>query len=67
MGRRAMIFLVAALMVVLSAGAALAASPIIGTDADEQIHGTNKAEEIRGLGGEDEITDGLGKDLVYRR
>jgi Ca2+-binding RTX toxin-like protein len=65
MERVVKIFLVAALVVVLSAGAALAASPIIGTDADEQIAGTKKPEKIRGLGGEDEITDGLGKDLVY--
>src|SRR5215218_248117 len=54
------------LIVVLSAGTALAASALIsGTNAGEQITGTNNAEEIRGLGGSDEITDGLGKDLVY--
>jgi len=53
MGRTTTIFLVVALMVVLSAGAALAASPIIGTDSGEQIMGTKKAEEIRGLGGRD--------------
>lgn len=65
MGRTATIFMAAvALMVILSAGVALAASPIIGTDRDEQLIGTNKAEEIRGLGGEDEITDGLGADVV---
>jgi len=66
MGRIATIFLpVAALMVVLSAGAAVAGSPIIGTSGDDQIKGTHKAEEIRGLGGEDEVVDGLGKDVVY--
>jgi Ca2+-binding RTX toxin-like protein len=66
MRRTATIFLtVVALMVVLSAGVAVAASPIIGTDSGEQIKGTRHAEEIRGLGGDDEITDGLGKDLVY--
>jgi len=54
------------LIVVLSAGTALAASALIsGTNAGEQITGTNNAEEIRGLGGSDEIADGLGKDLVY--
>jgi len=65
MGRTATILAVVALMVVLSAGAVLAAPSIIGTNGDEQIKGTNKAEEIRGLGGDDEITDGLGKDAVY--
>src|SRR5215210_1063745 len=62
-GVLAMVFL----MVVLSAGVALAASPLLitGTDAAEQIKGTKKPEEIRGLGGSDEITDGLGGDLVY--
>ena len=54
------------LIVVLSAGTALAASALIsGTNAGEQITGTNNAEEIRGLGGSDEIADGLGKDLVF--
>jgi len=54
------------LMVALSAGVALAASPLIitGTHGDDQIKGTKKAEEVRGLGGEDEIVDGLGKDTV---
>ena len=62
----ATIFLaVAALMVVLSAGVALAASPIVGTDSGEQIKGTRHSEEIRGLGGADEITDGLSRDIVY--
>jgi Ca2+-binding RTX toxin-like protein len=52
--------------VLLSAGPALAALPlIVGTSAGERITGTKNAEEIRGLGGADEITDGLGKDLVY--
>jgi Ca2+-binding RTX toxin-like protein len=54
------------LVVLLSAGTALAASPlIIGTNSGEQITGTSHAEEIRGLGGSDEISDGWGKDLVY--
>jgi RTX calcium-binding nonapeptide repeat (4 copies) len=53
-------------MVVLSAGAALAASPpIIGTNGDDRIKGTSRAEEISGLKGNDEITDGLGADTVY--
>jgi aryl-alcohol dehydrogenase-like predicted oxidoreductase len=65
MARTATIFMAAvALMVLLSAGAVLAASPIIGTDRDEQIRGTRHAEEIRHLGGDEEIVDGLGKDLV---
>src|SRR5215212_518953 len=54
------------LVVLLSAGTALAALPlIIGTNSGEQITGTKNAEEIRGLGGSDEITDGLSRDLVY--
>src|SRR5215210_8140566 len=53
-------------VVLLSAGPALAALPlIVGTNAAERITGTKNAEEIRGLGGSDEIADGLGKDLVY--
>jgi len=53
-------------VVLLSAGPALAALPlIVGTNAAERITGTKNAEEIRGLGGSDEISDGLGKDLVY--
>ena len=67
MRHTATIFLaLAALMVVLfSAGVALAASPIVGTDSGEQIKGTRHSEEIRGLGGADEITDGLNGDIVY--
>jgi Ca2+-binding RTX toxin-like protein len=66
MRHTATIFLaLAALMVWLSAGVALAASPIVGTDSGEQIKGTRHSEEIRGLGGADEITDGLGTDVVY--
>ena len=54
------------LVVLLSAGPALAALPlIVGTDAAERITGTKNAEEIRGLGGSDEITDRLGGDLLY--
>ena len=54
------------LMVVLSASAALAASPpIIGTNGDDRIKGTSRAEEISGLKGNDEITEGLGADTVY--
>ena len=54
------------LVVLLSAGPALGALPlIVGTNVGEQIKGTKNAEEIRGLGGSDEITDGLSRDLVY--
>ena len=54
------------LMVVLSAGVALAASPlIIGTNGDDRIKGTSRAEEISGLKGDDEIVDGRGADIVY--
>jgi Ca2+-binding RTX toxin-like protein len=54
------------LVVLLSAGTALAALPrIVGTNSGEQINGTRNAEEIRGLEGSDEISDGLGADLVY--
>ena len=54
------------LVVLLSAGTALAALPrIVGTNSGEQINGTRNAEEIRGLEGSDEISDGLGADLIY--
>src|SRR5215212_113397 len=54
------------LVILLSAGPALAALPlIVGTNAGERIIGTKNAEEIRALGGSDEITDGFGGDLVY--
>src|SRR5215203_545614 len=54
------------LVVLLSAGTALAALPrIVGTNSGEQVSGTSIAEEIRGLGGSDEISDGLGADLIY--
>src|ERR671918_3137198 len=54
------------LVVLLSAGTALAALPlIVGTNSGEQINGTSIAEEIRGLEGSDEISDGLGADLIY--
>jgi Ca2+-binding RTX toxin-like protein len=54
------------LVVLLCAGTALAALPLIeGTNSGEQINGTSNAEEIRGLEGSDEISDGLGADLVY--
>lgn len=54
------------LMVVLSAGAALAVSPLItGTNGDDRIKGTSRAEEISGLKGDDEIVDGFGADTVY--
>jgi Ca2+-binding RTX toxin-like protein len=54
------------LLVLLSAGTALAALPlIVGTNSGEQINGTSNAEEIRGLEGSDEISDGLGADSVY--
>ena len=54
------------LLVLLSAGTALAALPlIVGTNSGEQINGTKNAEEIRGLEGSDEISDGLGADSVY--
>src|SRR5215203_5449745 len=54
------------LVVLLCAGTALAALPlVVGTNSGEQINGTKNAEEIRGLEGSDEISDGLGADLVY--
>jgi Ca2+-binding RTX toxin-like protein len=54
------------LVVLLCAGTALAALPlVVGTSSGEQINGTKNAEEIRGLEGSDEISDGLGADLVY--
>jgi Ca2+-binding RTX toxin-like protein len=66
MGQSIRMLAVGVLMLMLSAGAAFGASPVLtGTSGDDQLKGTNKAEEIRGLGGEDEIVDGLGKDVVY--
>ena len=66
MGQSIRMLAVGVLMVMLSAGAAFAASPVLtGTNGDDQLKGTGKAEEIRGLRGEDEIVDGLGKDVVY--
>ena len=66
MKRTIRVLLAMCLVVLLSAGTALAALPrIVGTNSGEQINGTRNAEEIRGLGGPDEITDGLGRDLVY--
>jgi Ca2+-binding RTX toxin-like protein len=60
------VLLAMCLVVLLSAGTALAALPrIVGTSSGEQINGTRNAEEIRGLEGSDEISDGLGADLVY--
>ena len=54
------------LVVLLAAGPALAALPlIVGTHHAEQLKGSKDAEEIRGLGGADEIVDGRGKDAVY--
>jgi Ca2+-binding RTX toxin-like protein len=66
MGQSIRMLAVGVLMVMLSAGAAFAASPVLtGTNGDDQLKGTGKGEEIRGLRGEDEIVDGLGKDVVY--
>ncbi len=66
MGQSIRMLAVGVLMVMLSAGAAFGASPVLtGTNGDDQLKGTKKAEEIRGLRGEDEIVDGLGKDVVY--
>ncbi len=66
MGQSIRVLAVGVLMVMLTAGAAFGAVPVLtGTNGDDQLKGTNKAEEIRGLRGEDEIVDGLGKDVVY--
>jgi Ca2+-binding RTX toxin-like protein len=67
MGQMAKVLILAALIMVLSAGAALAASTLVitGTASGERIKGTEVAETIYGLGGSDEITDGLGTDRVY--
>ena len=66
MKRTIRVLLAMCLVVLLSAGTALAALPrIVGTNSGEQINGTTNAEEIRGLGGSDEISDGLGADLIY--
>ena len=66
MKRTTRVLVATCLVILLSAGPALAALPlIVGTNAGERISGTKNAEEIRALGGSDEITDGLGGDLVY--
>jgi len=66
MKRTTRVLVATCLVILLSAGPALAALPlIVGTNAGERITGTKNAEEIRALGGSDEITDGLGGDLVY--
>jgi Ca2+-binding RTX toxin-like protein len=66
MKRTISILVAMCLVVLLSAGTALADLPlIVGTNSGEQINGTKNAEEIRGLEGSDEISDGLGADLVY--
>jgi len=66
MKRKTGVLVAMCLVVLLSAGPALAALPlIVGTNVGEQITGTKNAEEIRGLGGSDEISDGLSRDLVY--
>ncbi len=62
MGQSIRMLAVGVLMVMLSAGAAFAASPVLtGTNGDDQLKGTKNAEEIRGLRGEDEIVDGLAR------
>ncbi len=53
-----LIFVVAAMMVVLSTGAALAAS-FAGTEGQDRIEGTDRTDKISGLGG------GYGADEVY--
>ena len=66
MKRKTGVLVATCLVVLLSAGPALAALPlIVGTNSGEQINGTKNAEEIRGLGGSGEISDGLSRDLVY--
>ena len=66
MRRTIRVLMMVCLMVVLAAGAALAASPLItGTNGDDRIKGTSSVEEISGLKGDDEIVDGLGADAVY--
>ncbi len=52
MGQTIRVMAVGMLMLMLSAGAAFGAIPVLtGTNGDDQLKGTNKAEEIRGLGG----------------
>src|SRR5215208_1426701 len=66
MKRTTRVLVATCLVILLSAGPALAALPlIVGTNAGERITGTKNAEEIRALGGSDEITDGLGGDNLY--
>ena len=63
MGRMAMVLTTVALMIVLSAGVAVAAS-ITGTPDRDVLDGSGKNETISGLGGPDTINGSGGRDTV---
>jgi Ca2+-binding RTX toxin-like protein len=63
MGRMAMVLTAVALMVVLSAGVAVAAS-ITGTQDRDVLDGSGKNETISGLGGPDTLNGSGGRDTV---
>lgn len=63
MRRTATILAAVALMVVLSAGVALATG-LTGTDRTDILQGTNQAERISGLGGGDQLYGGGGGDRL---
>jgi Ca2+-binding RTX toxin-like protein len=64
----ALLLAVGALMLVLAAGAALAAvidctqARCVGTNAADQITGTARSQTIIGRGGNDQLTDTRGQD-----
>ncbi len=63
MRRTVLIFVAAAVMVLLSTGAALAAT-FVGTEGRDTIEGTGRTDRISGSGGDD-LLNGLGsRDVV---
>jgi Ca2+-binding RTX toxin-like protein len=63
MRRTVLIFVAAAVMVVLSTGAALAAT-FVGTEGRDMIEGTGRTDRISGSGGDDRLNGLGGKDVV---
>jgi len=63
MRRTVSIFVVAAVMVLLSTGAALAAT-FVGTEGRDMIEGTGRNDRISGSGGDDTLNGLGGKDVV---
>jgi Ca2+-binding RTX toxin-like protein len=64
MGRMAMVLTAVALMVVLSAGVAVAADITRGTEDRDVLDGSGKNETISGFGGPDTLDGAGGRDTV---